>query len=191
MFCSQFCLQEFRQRAEKFSDLPLYGHPLHEIIYKALEISGGYEELASIYSDPKPSTIFDYDLSNPDDPETQRNLLRCAASLRQYELDSTDYSKVVNAEIQECLRFVNAMKISSRSKDVLNLFARRFTLITAKSGVGVVLKKVNHGRLVLFVIPLLNHSCDPNVAAAHENREKAVIVKKPIKAGEQLFMSYG
>lgn len=38
---------------------------------------------------------------------------------------------------------------------------------------------------------LLNHSCEPNCVTVCFNRQSTLFVKRPIKTGEQLFISYG
>jgi SET domain-containing protein len=47
------------------------------------------------------------------------------------------------------------------------------------------------GKAVFPFASLLNHSCAPNVARIDVESKMYLVLKRPIKAGEQLFDSYG
>ena len=46
------------------------------------------------------------------------------------------------------------------------------------------------GSGLLSFASLLNHSCSPNLTRIFVDNKQVYIVKRPIEAGEQLFVSY-
>lgn len=188
MFCSNQCLDEFRNCCEKFNELK-FSNSYYDVVipplFKALRISGGYEELHAIYTDPKSSTIFDYDLRDLQSPETQRNLLKCAASFSQRKEDNTFVSNVVRKAILE-FREKIFRDIPMRSAEALWRFSVRHFL----TGVNNVVGFNDDERAYLLLTSLINHSCDSNLQLTLVDSKALLFTNRPVKADEQLFIKY-
>jgi SET domain len=177
MFCSDECLDEFKVQMQKLEQLGLliyrYKHDELMIIVKAMSVSGGdLELLHSIFTDPKSTTVFDYDLSDLDNHETKLNLLKCVASLqhraRNYRSSAFD-------------------SYSGNAIETLNLFTKH---IFGCTWTGNVFSVESHGSSLSPFISLINHSCDQNAEVAFIDSATAIILNRPVKAGEQIFYCY-
>lgn len=194
MFCSQTCLDESFDRAEKFKSFPFSNYslssPLITSMFKALDFAGGPEELHEIYTDPTPRSIFDFDVSNPNDPETRRNLLKCAAALKENPFNSSATSKHLETATEQILEGLTSSNEPARTVEIIRNFVLRYTRINVCNAMGIEQKDGKHANILFVFSSLINHSCDPNVQVVNVDGSIAMVVIKPIKAGDQLFICY-
>lgn len=178
MFCSITCSNLSESNEEFFKG------NLFCTINKALSISGGYEELREVYVKPTKHSVFDFDLSNPNDAETKLNMLKCAASL----IICKKYSKT-DAECVEQIRFAYQVpqidQLPSRKKEIAMEFLQRHSRIRLHNGFTL---KMNNYALPIF-LPLINRSCDPNIDTCDAYGHLVAIVNRPLRAGYQLFVA--
>jgi hypothetical protein len=190
MFCSNKCLDEGSRQIEILNNLNLSAEdfPCDYLlnVLRALDISDDLEDLEAIYSDPKPTTVFDYDLNNPKDPETRRNMLKCSASLKKREKDNSAIYSNILASSSSASRVCH----SGRTSTILSNFIMRQDLINVCNNIGIQVKEEIHGAALFLFGSLLNHSCDPSVEGLFVDSSIAFIINRPIKTGEQLFVSY-
>ena len=106
MFCSADCMNDFYSKSIEM-DLSLF-HEMKMLSELAAPF-GGYKKLDEFINQKdlkeQKTTIFDYDLSDPQDPNYKRNLMTCFLSLH-----STD--KVAMSRYGEILKYVSAKTIA-------------------------------------------------------------------------------
>lgn len=184
MFCSNECRNEYEQRTARYNDLSR--DSLFDNLKKALDIAGSYRELSRIYSDTTKRTVFDYDFSKPNDETTKLNMLKCVVSLEKYQLeeacDASKSLKIVSRILQEKLKSV---KMSRRNKKIIIEFSRRNYLI---SWYYMFLYSGLSASIPIF-LPLVNHSCDPNIDIVTVKGRLVAVVNRPLLAGDQIFLS--
>lgn len=198
MFCSESCqnnAQGYHQYecfvSAAFQKLEQY-HVAHSF-FKALAIvNGSITELQKLHNECLASpnrTVFDFDFSNSDDPEYQKNQLRAALSLARNE-QHTKLELDMKVFTQH-LRVKGIWKSAFISKFLLHLEQSvrvckvyRHIFLPGKTGH----QQVGLGHCLFG--GLVNHSCYPNIAAFTVGDKMCSVVLRPIEAGEQIFESY-
>lgn len=137
---------------------------------------GGYKQLDSfinkkVLKDLK-KTIFDYDLSDTQDPDYRKNLMTCLLS---------SHSKDLIAKGQ-----IVSDKISKKSNEHISsiYLVENFYI---EDYFGLQACDCFCGSIFRF---LVNHSCLNNVKFISIDNKSVGVVIRPIKAGEQLFDCY-
>jgi SET domain len=185
MFCSNQCLDVGSRQLIKFNTLNFrfenFPSDYLQNLLKALDISDNLQDLEAIYTDPKSTSVFDYDLSEPKSPQTKRNMLKCAASLRKRDQDnsSVDYS------ILKTLASVSRISNSAVCE-----FITRQGAINECNNLGVQVKEDVQGTALFLFASLLNHSCDPSIDTFYIDSSAAFVINRPVRVGEQLFLNY-
>lgn len=190
MFCSKKCSESVVHRyecnalrEESFDKLLL-----QRMFYQAIEITGSLEELQKLMNRQQSSkTIMDFDFSDPKDPMNGKNRILATTSLAEREPWSAEaYAKYESVTQQ----------LETESEDERN-FLRNYLVRCLKS------MTVNffhffwspnqlqgQGFALCSLAAYFAHSCDPNVHKIDVDNKFVFVVKKPIKAEEQLFMNY-
>lgn len=190
MFCSKKCSDSVVHRyectapkEESFEKLLL-----QRMFYQAVEISGSLPDLQKLMNRQEANkTIMDFDLSDPTDPDLLKNRILATTSLAEREPWSAEaYAKYESVTEQ----------LQTESEDERN-FLRNYLVRCLKS------MTVNffhffwspnqlegQGFALCSLAAYFAHSCDPNVDKIDVDNKFAFVAKKPIKAGEQLFMNY-
>lgn len=181
MFCSNDCRNEYDQRSQRYSEIPR-GSAL-ESMKRALDISGSYEELSRIYFNPANKTVFDYDFSNPNDETTKRNKLKCIASLKRTQFGDNSLSAQFVSTLAILSERLESLNIPSRNKEIIIEFRKQNLLITMFNSFTL------SGSITTIPIflPLVNHSCDPNIDIVNVENCFVAVVNRPLKAGDQIF----
>jgi hypothetical protein len=149
-------------------------------------------------------TIFDYDLSDPNDPNYKQKLLKSILSF--YSPDS--YDEIREKLVQDAISTgrLHMTSIDGNEMPVLHDFLDHIETVFESSAIH------NHNRLFLHeekdkilesltyerdhliediqllpFTPLINYSCYPNIEKLVYNGRVAHYVVRPIKAGEELF----
>lgn len=179
---------------------------MHDIkqrmLFEALAIcDGSFDKLRLLMDTPElcNKTIFDFDLSDPSDPNYRYNLLQSINSLAQAATVSDEVVRYLsNHPILELIS-------SQRDKDTAKKFLlRSFRILTVNSfGIEWVIParpsdknkdaintKLAGDGLCQFG-SLLNHSCIPNVDRVFVDNKFVFFVRRPILKGQQLFTCYG
>lgn len=189
MFCSEKCLAEgylkFNNRDALIVD-SLCGNDIRQkmmrIMSDSLNAAGSFEELLEIAERPGEKSVFDFDFSDPNDNETRKKLLICARSFSP----KTD-SGIVVGYLKNILNLPEGPK-----KDFFVKFIAKIILSYMRNGVKLPGRGTNTavGGMTLPFVALLNHSCDPNIYASFVNSKCHLIVTKPVKSNEQIFVNY-
>ena len=122
-------------------------------------------------------TIFDYDWTDPNDPDYKKNLMTCLLSLSTNDRpieDSCDIRKYVSEKtVQHLLSIIHMNHKTSPY------------LVNEANEMGW-----NVGHYISLFVSLINHSCYSNVFSTNLNEKVFTVVFKAIKKGEQIFLNY-
>lgn len=174
-----------------------YHYEVLRIFFKSIDIAGGVDELISLVSRSECKTVFDFDLSDPEEPEYERNLLIAFQSLskgrnlpkisntekfkiptmsekpRSAEEDKVLHEYLIDIERICKINTCNIFTLENLSFEQINRFCS---------------KNVGYG--IYPFMSLLNHSCYPNVNRVVVDGKAVLIVARPIASGDQLFIAY-
>lgn len=161
---------------------------LQRMFYQAVEITGSLEELQKLmHRQTLNKTIMDFDLSDPADPENDKNRILATTSLAEREPWSAEaYAKyesvtqLLLTDNEDDRNFLRIYLVRCLKSMTVNFF-HFFWSPSQVAGRGFAL---------CSLAAYFAHSCDPNVHKIDVDNKFAFIAKKPIKAGEQLFMNY-
>ncbi|XP_070491048.1 SET and MYND domain-containing protein DDB_G0273589-like [Chironomus tepperi] len=122
-------------------------------------------------------TIFDFDFSNPNDPDYQKNLMICFLSLSANDHDQ---------DFGHCSDIFNyvSKKAAQRIIDVFRLNRRMSYILVNKN------EYLEVGCHVSLFASLANHSCLSNAYTVLVDNKIATVIQHPVKAGEQIFLNY-
>lgn len=202
MFCSQRCIDEATKIFMTIEgDSKLYDIK-QRMLFKALAVcAGSFDKLEELMTDPKleNKTIFDFDLSDPNDPSYKKNLLVCNSSLVKVEKVSPEIVRYLSHH-----PILNQLQNERHIAVARDFLLHAFRILTVNSfGIEWVVpskpadrtKESINTKLVGDGLcqfgSLLNHSCLPNVDRVFVDNKFVFFVRRPIKAGQQLFTCYG
>lgn len=190
MFCSKKCCESVVHRyecaapeEESFEKLLL-----QRMFYQAIEIAGSLDELQKLMARQDSSkTIMDYDLSDPTDPMILKNRILATTSLAEREPWSSEayakyesVTKMLKVETDDERDFLRNFLVRCLKSMTVNFF---HFFWSPKQPTG-------QGFALCSLAAYFAHSCDPNVEKIDVDNKFMFVAKKPIKAGEQLFMNY-
>lgn len=201
MFCSRECVTTASRtflQAENDSKM----HDIKQrMLFEALAICGGsFDKLKQLMdeTDLEKKTIFDFDLSDSNDPLYKYNLLTVIVSLTQVQSVSNEVVRYLSHH--PVLDLIKADKDKEIAKEFL---LRCFRTLTVNSfGIEWVVPakpRENNDTIVTKLAgdalcqfgSLLNHSCSPNIDRVFVDNKFVFFVRRPIQKGQQLFTCYG
>ncbi|CRK96541.1 CLUMA_CG009872, isoform A [Clunio marinus] len=190
MFCSRVCSESVVHRYEcnDSKDDSFDKLLLQRMFYQAIEITGSLEELQKLMNRQTSSkTILDFDFSDPKNSMNDKNRILATTSLAEREPWSAEaYAKYesvtqqLQIETEDERKFLQNYLVRCLKSMTVNFF-HFFWSPTKIEGQGLAL---------CSLAAYFAHSCDPNVEKIDVDNKFVFITKKPIKAGEQLFMNY-
>lgn len=193
MYCSEDCLEkdsvhESLHYSVNDDTLPPELLPLANIALNSVRVAGGVDELVDLLHEAPSKTVFDFDLSNPDDPAYEKNLLIAINSLAKAPNDD-EFEMITEYAMTVCDEEPRTGKEKEVLRKILSNHARLahlnlYSIFDPKSSSYI-------GKALFPFMSLFNHSCDANVARFSIDDKMALIVARPIKAGEQIFITYG
>lgn len=142
-------------------------------------------------------TVFDFNLSDPKDTEFENNMLLCLHSLAKNG-DMEERRELLEKHGDMILN-TGPLRNEKRTGDE-TAFLKEFV-----AGLGVIHDTNSYevreytqkgddfpvGAAVYPFASLFSHSCVPNVKRHSVDNKIAIVTAVPIKAGEQIFVSYG
>lgn len=212
MYCSEECRQDHHDIFHHFecgirdkanSRVPIM------FLQRAIKIAGGVTELRELLGDSTtPRTVFDFDLSNPEDPSYKKNMLLAvhglSTTVRNDSGLSEEDSLLLDTTKFQCLPLNDIEEMTDEERDFLFELYRHCMAINHSNqyqmkhhsrdiGPDYIKLQLNKpiGNGLFPFASLLNHSCEANVKRITVENKFAIVVVRPIKAGEQLFISYG
>lgn len=202
MFCSKECI-EVATKTFFHAENKLKMHDIKQrMLFEALAICGGsFDKLKQLMdaSDLGNKSIFDFDLTDPNDPHYKYNLLMSIMSLSQIATVSTEVATYLSHHpVLESIKNEADKAIAKR------FLLRCFRILTVNS-FGIewvvparprdftkdsIVTKMAGDAICLFG-SLMNHSCTPNVDRVFVDNKFVFFVRRPIEKRQQLFISYG
>lgn len=172
-----------------------------KMLLTAISIAGSFEKLLGMINDSVSRTVFDFDLSHPEDPTREKKLLSVIHSMAM-----SKHSELVISERMKTTFDFPPFKDFWSAKDerelLIECFHKQFRIRNTNQ-----LEMGEHtldvecdepywyaqtiGSGLCPFASLFNHSCDANVKRVTVDNKIAFVVGQPIAAGEQLFISYG
>ena len=213
MYCSEKCRIKSKLQCKK--DLKKYPiNQIHswQVASLSLNIAGGVDMLLGLLADEEPKTIFDFDWSKPRNFFDKLNMLLVINSLSKNVRDPR--TQMVSREVLLDFAPINEKLRSSEDQDLLLKFILDQSNILNSNCVDVQelvdvcyhpfspvmefsrhLPGSSYFRQVISygLFPftsLINHACYPNIQTVLVDNRLALVVERPIKAGEQIFRSY-
>jgi hypothetical protein len=172
------------------------------MLLTAVSIAGSLKALSDLSRNATCRAVFDFDLSNSKDPSYKKKLLSVVQSMAMSE-----HSKIVISEkmkkffdhspfdelwstSDERELLIDCFHSQLRIHNTNQLEMGEHTLDFAPPDQPFWYAKTIGSGLCPFA-SLFNHSCDSNVKRVTVDNKIVFVVGKPIKIGEQLFISYG
>jgi hypothetical protein len=215
MFCSENCKKE---AWEKFHQYECQVADVVSNLFKDKNTIGlrtFFEALSIFNHDPaalkkflesiENATVLDFDFSKMDDFEKKKALLHSINSL-----SFNDWPISKNRYFNQCCTstvLINLILNHTTLGSILNEeqqamfreFVFKFSVLCVTNNHCLYRTfeangKVDYENIGMAIFPfasLLNHSCAPNLSRNNVGLKMYLVVKRPIKAGEQLFDSYG
>lgn len=200
MFCSNECMETATKNFFAVELLLTSRNFVQQMFYEALAICGGsFDKMQELIDDPDLSmkTVFDFDLSDPNDPLYKYRLLLAFHSL-------TEGPMIADMESIKHFPMLKLLK-NDRERNIAKAFTLRIFRILSVNSLGLdwypimtedgkivtcdVTLKVGSGLLPFGA--LLNHSCVQNVDRIIVDNKFVFYVRRPILKGQQLFITYG
>lgn len=151
-----------------------------KMVFGAVRILKSEFEAFNLFKDPEVKTVFDFDLSKPEAADYEKTLLKIVNTLSKSAKarSMNDPSMQIHQHFQR-ISDSNSFQLGEYSYEKHADGNFHFNFFKAMGG-----------GLCAFA-SLFNHSCYPNVAHVIVDNKLVFIVARPIKAGEQLFVTYG
>jgi SET and MYND domain-containing protein 4 len=182
MFCSVECREFIYKKFPDLGMVNLLGDLFnYEKFYADIvDKFGGHRNLLEFVqqNDIKKfdKSVFDFDLSDPNDPEYGLNMIMCMLSFKgSHELCGIPEMIAGRAP---------PTSVTKGNEQLYRFMAHALTIMDLNA------KCIAYGSIGTAFGNLLNHSCVPNVSRVQLDSKVLLYVLKPVKAGEQLFDSY-
>lgn len=217
MYCSRACMENDEKWLHPIdcnrdlSSTPMMTVPLKFLLQALSLFNWSFADLKTFIVDHenKSYTVFDFDLSNPDDPMYEKNLLLAYLGIDVYFCAPFDPMELVVRFDRFAQHHPLLKPIFNKKKNhkflsrlmkhffCLQEFYTQHNLITTQA-VSEGIRKADHKvcvQVIGFVwhplAMVLNTSCVPNVdLEVLDDGRTAWVVTRPIGAGEQLFCCY-
>lgn len=171
MYCSEKCRDEIYR---KFGDMKTLPVGANKLLIDAYDAFGGREKLIEFLKeiDGKKSllTVFDFDFSDPNDPQYEEKFVKCFLS-----------NYIMQCSTIGC----NHGTLSSNgygNHKLIDKLCKHFQSVAN----GCRDEEFNPG----VIHGTFNHSCDYNISCIERDNQWIYTVVRPVKAGEQLFRFY-
>lgn len=202
MFCSTQCEEEATKNFHAAEITLRCVDFTQRILLEALAIcDGSFDKLSTLVTDPlkSSSTVYDFDWNETENVKNKMHGLLAFNSLQlgpvNDELDYVETHPVLNLLKSEREREI-AKAFMTRIARILTVNCYSLDWWSPKnanedSSDLTTSNKMKVGSSILIFGSLFNHSCAPNIDRMIVDNKFVFIVRRPIKAGEQCFISYG
>lgn len=177
MFCSKACRsKDFHQILCVLCQDGYQSNFVEKMVYGTIRIMESESAALKLISEQEKKTVFDFDLSKPESKDYETKMLKIVNSL----------SKTTTVD-SENSSYDPRMRLFHHFHKIANINSFEF----AEFSYGAEKLADVMGSGIFAFASLLNHSCYPNVIHAMVEGKMVLIVARPIKAGEQIFITYG
>ena len=191
MYCSRECQEKHewhKIECDHEASLTRLSSPIFGLLFKSYFIEGNeWQEV--IKGEEK--TVFDFDLSDPDDPMYQKNLLVAINSLSMNFKHPIYHPKdrdLVSKTNKNTIKKITDLKLIFKTNGIEIKKPLKFAKYYSR---GDLARTQSYGTALLPFGSLFNHSCFPNVKTVAIDNKVVFYVGRPIAAGAQLFINYG
>lgn len=208
LILAMYCSAECKKNHEKFSHTFDCGDPFisdhfvtpAKMFFTSVSIAGGFDELRGLLSDKTRRTVFDFDLSNPDDPSYKKNLLLAVNSL---DMSCTTWGTIPLYKMVKRPEFASLSKTAEEQNFMFQTLTNQLHIFYTnqfqlkehtRELLPYGIKFINDALIGTGLFPfasLLNHSCDANIKRVAMDNKIVLYATKPVAAGNQLCISYG
>lgn len=205
MYCSEACMNLAWKRYHKHECASLedalenneYDLTIQRMTFESLSLcDGDINKLKTLVGDIKTNqSIYDYDISTKNDIEREKLRLKAIYALKK-GISSEEDKHMANWLIEDDPTLKSCCK-TKEQKDFLKTFILRIMGIVDRNcylfysmANQQAEKDEEIGSGIFSFASLLNHSCSPNLYRCFVDNKQVYIVKRPIRAGEQLFVGY-
>jgi len=205
MYCSKECMKIGWKRFHRYECGHLedslenneYDLMIQRIIFESLDMcDGSVEKLKTVLGSVKGSqSIYDFDVSMTDERERDRNRLRAVYALKKAITSEED--KLMAEWFLDNDQTLKSLCKNKEQKDFLRTFILKIMgIIDRNSYLFYCLPSIKAandveiGSGIFSFASLLNHSCSPNLYRFFVDNKQVYVTKKPIEAGQQLFVGY-
>ncbi|CRL01017.1 CLUMA_CG014244, isoform A [Clunio marinus] len=202
MYCSTNCKTDYEDTIHQFEccqkPQPEVLKVCTKMLLSAINIAGDFDKLQKLLKNSEHFTVFDFDLSDERKKQNYKNILLIINSMalsKSSEINLTEKMK----SIFHFPPFKSLWKTDNDLEFLISFFVKLLRIHNTN-----VLEMGEHnlindsywyatpiGSGLCPFISLINHNCDANVTRTTLDNKIVLIVKKPIKKGEQIFISYG
>ncbi|KAG5677365.1 hypothetical protein PVAND_007129 [Polypedilum vanderplanki] len=205
MYCSIECMQLGWKRYHKYECSFLeeslenneYDLMIQRIIFETLDMfDGNIEKLKTLLSETKDNqSIYDFDLSNKNDIENKKLRLKSIYALKRGKCSEEDKA-MADWFVESDSTLKHLCKTKAQQDFLKNFILRMMGIMDRNSYIFYSLASVfsekdeEIGTGLFSFASLLNHSCSPNLYRFFVDNKQIYVVKKPIEAGQQLFVGY-
>jgi hypothetical protein len=178
MFCSTECKEKLYKEAVNLDEMTSVDVKLLSNVSAAF---GSVEDFDNFIQDTElknlNKSIFDYDWTDPNDPEYKRNLMTCLLSLstNDHIIDNSCHIRDYVSE-KTVQHLLNVFNINNKNS---------FYMVGS-----TISKGMNFGHQISLFESLINHSCFSNVICMNLSNKVFTIVFRAIKEGDQIFVNY-
>lgn len=199
MYCSVDCREKDIYHTNCDSSLLSHTLAALRMIFGSYKIAGGVKKLVELLKNESSKTVFDFDLSNPNATDYSQNLL-VAVNYLSRAAENTKIAKVAWDELVKVLPIAETTRPTSEDELLLKFLRNQLPIYftNAMEIKETILDKVSRewterpvGYGIFPFASLINHSCYPNVCRVTVDNKMVLVVSRPIKAGEQIYISYG
>ena len=176
MFCSTVCKENLYSKAVNMDEVASVDVKMVSDIADAFGSVQNFDDFiqgTDLHELNK--TIFDFDFTNPEDPDYKRNLMTCLLSLSTNDRLIND-----NCHIRD---YISGKAV----QHILSIYSlnRKNCVCIDRSSIGLAF-----GQYVALFASLINHSYFGNVYCVDLDNKVVTIACKSIKKGEQIFVCY-
>jgi SET domain len=206
MYCSDECSKKHRNLVHQIECSQPEMHENKAIavdmILSAIETAGSVENLRQLLNSSTYKTLFDFDWSDSQDASRRKNTLLAVNALSIVR--ETEFTR--SGPLKDLLSkppFESLIQ-TDEDRDFMESFALKQLRILDTN----LLDMKEHSRLseaykqrgtfgqsigggLFLFLSLFSHSCDPHVKRITVNNKIAFVVIRPVRAGEQVYISYG
>ena len=176
MFCSSACKEDLYLKAFNMNKIASADIKMLSEIAAVFESVQNFDNIMQ-RTDLKElnKTIFDFDFTNPEDPDYKKNLMICLLSLCRNDQSFGECCDIHNYVSEKAAKHV--LSIFNLNRKQSNFFVNKSEYIEV-------------GCHVSLFASLINHSCLNNAFNVLVDNKVVTIMQNRVNAGDQIFFNY-
>lgn len=183
MYCSYECRSAvYRDMKPSHFNLNRIAKDIHDFL---LGLKRGNFKKVRHVNNQHPKTVFDFKFDNPNFLSKELDQFECFLGLTAANCGFVVSGENINGNEEILNNFLGSYTTALDIDNVCKRNVMPFLSMEFPSG-----KMVTEATCVPLFGSLINHSCDPNIHIVFVGNKIVYHVLKPIKEGEQLFITY-